>query len=292
MAAFLHIALAFPTIVFSLLLVLVVLYWGMVLIGAVDLDLLDGAIHGASEGALDAAAHGVLDGAADAALDGAADAAIHGVLDGAADAALDGAAEAALDGGGDAALDGALDGAADGALDGAADGGAHALDHAHVGGGVGLAGLLGLLRLRSVPVTVSLSFIILSSWLTCTLAAQWLAPQLAGLLPAAISLSIIGLASFLIGLLIASLAIRPLAPFFKTHEGQRRRDFLGAECSVTTSRVDARFGQAEIDDGGAGLLVQVRCDLANPLTRGQRALVIDFDERREAYVVEPLTPRS
>ena len=53
-------ALAFPTVIFTGLLIVVLVYWAFVFIGALDIDLLDGGAEG-------------LDGAADGALDGAAD---------------------------------------------------------------------------------------------------------------------------------------------------------------------------------------------------------------------------
>ena len=57
---------------------------------------------------------------------------------------------------------------------------------------------------------------------------------------------------------------------------------------LRTGRVDARFGQAECADGGAGLLIEVRCDVQNELQRGSQALIVSFDDEREAYVIEPV----
>ena len=57
---------------------------------------------------------------------------------------------------------------------------------------------------------------------------------------------------------------------------------------IDTSRVDHRFGMAKADDGGAGLIVQVRCsDEDNGLTRGANALVVSYDAQREVYEVTP-----
>ena len=50
-----------------------------------------------------------------------------------------------------------------------------------------------------------------------------------------------------------------------------------------------RFGQAEMADGGAGLLLHVRCaDDDNGLGRGDEALVLEYDEQRDVYLVEPM----
>lgn len=78
LSAILDAATSLPTVVFTVLLVPVVLYWALSFGGLFSLDWLDGA-DGAADGALD----GALDGAADGALDGATDGVLHGSADGA-----------------------------------------------------------------------------------------------------------------------------------------------------------------------------------------------------------------
>jgi len=138
-----------------------------------------------------------------------------------------------------------------------------------------------------VPVTVSLSFITLVGWMSSFLLMNNLAPLLSGMLAGWMTAILIGSVSFVIATLVTSFIVRPLAPIFETDQGQRRSDFVGRECEVKTGRVDGRFGQAEMDDGGAGQLVQVRCDHDNPLKRGDRALVVSYDDDRDAYIIEP-----
>ncbi len=79
MTEFLTILASFPTVIFTVALGIVVLYWLLAMLGAVDLEVLD---------------------AADGALDGAVDGAIDGAIDGAVDGATDGAAEGAAESGG------------------------------------------------------------------------------------------------------------------------------------------------------------------------------------------------
>jgi hypothetical protein len=71
---------------------------------------------------------------------------------------------------------------------------------------------------------------------------------------------------------------------FKEQSGPRRRDFIGTECRIRTGSVDEEFGQARVEDGQAGLLIQVRSD--GKFKRGPRAIIIDYDREREAYIVE------
>ena len=67
MSEFLSQAFAFPTVIFSVLLGFVMLYWLFVIIGALDLDVLDAAagLEGA-EGAIDGVAEGATEAAAEA----------------------------------------------------------------------------------------------------------------------------------------------------------------------------------------------------------------------------------
>ncbi|HMV69792.1 MAG TPA: hypothetical protein PKA64_23330, partial [Myxococcota bacterium] len=80
----------------------------------------------------------------------------------------------------------------------------------------------------------------------------------------------------------------PLAPLFRAERGTSRHDVLGQECRLVTGRVDAAFGQADLYVGGSALRVEVRCDRDNAMRPGDPALVAYFDERRGAYVIEPL----
>ena len=76
---------------------------------------------------------------------------------------------------------------------------------------------------------------------------------------------------------------------FEVKVGKSNRDYIGSTCTITTGRVDADFGQATIEDGATVLVIPVRCDRPDVLGRGARALVIDFDLSRHAYVVEPVS---
>lgn len=71
---------AFPTAIFSVLLALALVYWLFVIIGALDIDMLDfgeateGMFEGAAEGAAEGAFEGMAEGAAEAGAEGAAEA--------------------------------------------------------------------------------------------------------------------------------------------------------------------------------------------------------------------------
>ena len=74
MNEFLSAILSFPTVVFTVLLIVIVLYWLMVIVGAIGVDVLHvgEAAGGKIEGMVDGAVEGKIEGALDGAVDGAA----------------------------------------------------------------------------------------------------------------------------------------------------------------------------------------------------------------------------
>ncbi|MBK9032673.1 MAG: glycine zipper family protein [Myxococcales bacterium] len=234
-------SLQFPTVIFTIGLLIALVYWLFVILGALDIDLLGGADD------------------------------VSGALKGGGEALT----------GGDA-LTGGVKGAAEAVTSGA-KGSAEAV-HDGVDGVDG--GLWAWLGLTSVPVTVSASVILLLTWVGSLLAMEY--GQGTGSLNTALMI-VIAIAVVLVALPIAGLIVRPLKPVFEVKVGKSNRDYVGSTCTITTGRVDDGFGQATIEDGGTVLVIPVRCDRADVLTRGARALVIDFDAARHAYVVEPAT---
>ncbi len=170
------------------------------------------------------------------------------------------------------------------AISGGAKGGAEGLkglkldsDGHHGSGGIWTG-----LGLETVPVTITVSLIVLVGWCGSLLTMRYAGPH-AGWWLAAVLLPVM----LLVAMLITSVLVRPLAPVFKVREGKSNRDYVGHTCTISTGKVDDGFGQATIEDGGTVLVIAVRCDHASGLGRGHRALIIDFDDARQAYVVEP-----
>lgn len=165
--------------------------------------------------------------------------------------------------------------------------GGHDVGHgdAHHEGHPGFIGwLLGPLKLDAVPVTLVVSLIAFFGWLISHFSGHYLAASHSSWLTE------VGLliAAFVLGVLLTAFVVRPLAPIFRTNPGAHRIALVGKVVTIDTSRVDATFGMARAEDGGPGLIVQVRCDTENELTRGHRALVVSYDEAREVYEVASL----
>lgn len=225
-------SLEFPTVVFTIVLGIVLMYWVFVLLGALDVDLFGGDVDvdvsGAAKGIGDVLTGGAKGGAE----------AFHAGHGG--DAGTGGDADADVDGGG--------------------------LWH-----GLGLG---------DVPVTISVSLIVMLSWVGSLLVMHYIAGT------AGWQRAIVLVVAIVIALPIAALLVRPLAPVFAVKEAKSNADYIGHGCTITTGSVDDNFGQATVEDGGTVLVIQVRCEHEGKLARGDKALIIDFDPARQAYVVE------
>jgi hypothetical protein len=184
------------------------------------------------------------------------------------------------------AISGAAKGAGD-AISGAAKGAGDAVT-ASKGAGDGLDagdGFWHALGLATVPITISISVVLLIGWISSILAMHYL-PAATGdlggwLAPLVFFVVLVG------ALVVGGRLVRPMAPLFAVREAKSNREYVGSVCTLTTGRVDHDFGQATVEEGGTVLVIPVRCDRDNTLARGQRALIIDYDLARNAYVIEP-----
>lgn len=177
-----------------------------------------------------------------------------------------------------------------GVLDGALDAKAGALDaiDAKTGAIEAKSGLMEMLGFGVVPATVSITVILFWSWVLSMLGSAVLGPVLGGWMPVGAAWAIVGLFAFMLSLAFSIVSVKPLKPIFTMTLAPRRRQLLGKVASVSSGRVDATFGQATMEDGGAGLILPVFCAKANELKKGDRVLLLEFNEETQAYEVEPV----
>ncbi|MGH3760827.1 hypothetical protein [Actinophytocola sp.] len=203
---FVDAALSFPAVLFGFLLVVVVLYWLLVVLGTLDIDLVGG--------------------------------------------------------------DGDI---GDGDGDGGGDGGF--LD------GLGLGG---------VPITVTLSVLIVFAWFVSIVGGVLLS-GMDGVVGVLLGIGVLLVALF-VGLFVARLVAVPLRRLYVSGPEPSRSDFVGRECVIRTGRVSTDFGQAEVTAvDGSSAVIQVRQTGEHELTAGQLALIFDYDTNGEFFWVAPAT---
>jgi len=93
MTEFLTAILTFPTVIFTVMLIVIVLYWLMVIVGAIGVDILNigEAAGGKIEGMVDGAVEGKIEGALEAKIEGAIEGKIEGKIEGSLEGAVEGA---------------------------------------------------------------------------------------------------------------------------------------------------------------------------------------------------------
>ena len=126
----------------------------------------------------------------------------------------------------------------------------------------------------------------LLGWLASFFGARYLAPVLP--LGGFLSGLVVTLAALLAAVPLTSLLTRPMAPLFRVHKARGNRDLVGQVVRIRTGSVDGGFGQAELKDGQAGMILHVRCADPEALERGDEALIVDWDEEKNAFEVEPM----
>ena len=138
-----------------------------------------------------------------------------------------------------------------------------------------LAALLLRGGLVGVPVVITLTLIFLIGWLICYYLVHFLMGGISnGFLRFLIGIPVFGV-SLIGSAWITSFLIQPLKPFFKKATAQKHKHILGQRAVVRTSRVDANFGEAVLDDGGAGLILKIRSSEQDTFKQGDRVVIFE-----------------
>lgn len=193
---------SFPTLIFSILLIFMLLYWVLAALGLVELDMLD----------------------FDLGVDGIS-------------------AGDSVDGG---------------------------LNNLNV-----LSGLLLKFGLASVPLTVTITLVSLIGWVLSFTLVHYLFPIVPGRpLELLFGLGILFLC-FVASLWATRIVLTPFIPLFEAASRHHKKTLIGKRAIVRTSRVDDRFGEAHLADGGAGLIIKVRSFGSERFSLGDTVVLIE-----------------
>src|SRR5690606_8107030 len=116
---------------------------------------------------------------------------------------------------------------------------------------------LASLGLSRVPVAVGSSLVIFFAWLFTLLGLRGLGALAPGLATGVIVASLVALAALILGAIAGGLVARAIAPAFVTVEAPGRHELIGKACRISSSEANATSGRAELDDGAAGLILDV-----------------------------------
>lgn len=149
------------------------------------------------------------------------------------------------------------------------------------------SGWLSKFKLDGIPMTISISFVIFLSWVICFIAVHYYQDQISNnLVKIFVGVWIIFLAPFISAPIVGTL-LTPLKPFFRklreSAEGRKADSLIGHLAIVRTNKVTMDFGDAEIDDEGANLILKIRAEEPNDFKRGNSVIITKYVVAENTY---------
>lgn len=148
-----------------------------------------------------------------------------------------------------------------------------------------LAGLLLKLGLHGVPFPIVFSILTIIGWFICYYAVHFVFPYVPGSVLEFLAGIPILLGSLYLAALVTARIIKPMRPFFRAANQEVQKTILGKVAIVRTTRVDQTFGEASVDDGGAGLIVKVRSFNDEIFASGDRVVLLEYVPEENIYKV-------
>lgn len=156
------------------------------------------------------------------------------------------------------------------------------------GDGDMLAGLLMKFGLNDVPILIILTFFSLIGWIVSFVLMNVLAFVSQDLLANVVLRTTLGavvlLATVAIALWLTSLFVRPTRRVAKSNPTTTASRLLGKVATVRTMTVDKDYGEAVLEDGGAGLILKVRA-FDTTFSQGDKVRLMAYLSEQNAYHV-------
>lgn len=174
--------------------------------------------------------------------------------------------------------------AMDGLLAGHGHVGHGSLGDADAGDPAATAGVLARLGLGRVPILVVLTVLFFLCWLATYFLQLLVLRQLPDVLRLVLGVATV-LGVLIPGVLLTSITLRPLSRWLASLQPAVASSILGHVGTVISPLVDAHGGRAAFDDGGAGLILQVRASSDAIFLRGERVVLLSHDALANTHIV-------
>jgi len=154
------------------------------------------------------------------------------------------------------------------------------------------ASFLNKFKLDGIPVTISLTFVIFMSWTICFIAVDFYQDKITdSLIKTFVDLWILVLAPLVSAPIVGTL-FSPLKPVFKKlkedSEGRKANSLIGHLAIVRTNKITMNFGDIEVDDEGANLILKARADEPNQFSRGDKVTITEYVEDENTYRIRAM----
>ncbi len=151
-------------------------------------------------------------------------------------------------------------------------------------GATGLAGMFARLGLGGAPTMLVVLLLSFFGWSITYLVQLFFLQPLPALLRWGIG-TVVALAALLPGAVISAWVLRPIRRLLMKLRPVAQESILGRTGQVSSPQVDGERGYARFDDGGAGLILQVRARDGRRYQRGDRVRLIEYLPQTNCYLV-------
>ena len=151
-----------------------------------------------------------------------------------------------------------------------------------------LAGYLVAFGLQGVPFSIVFSLLAATGWFLTGMGSLLLPPLEPAWLSALVKTGVL-IAAAALSVIISAQLVRPMRRLFVTHQALGSADLVGQTCKVLTGVVDARQGRAEVARAGASLNIRVWAQSRHSFSKGDLALITQYDAASHRYLIEPLS---
>lgn len=150
----------------------------------------------------------------------------------------------------------------------------------------GFAGWLTKLGLAGIPITIILTLFTLFGWLLSYFSVHWFIRfidlTLLRYFVAVVALFII----LFISLHLTALCLKPLRDKLANYNKPKSvHQLMGKLATVRSGEVNEQKGEAVLEDGGAGLILQIRAASTENIKRGDRVVIISYEADSHSYHV-------
>lgn len=147
----------------------------------------------------------------------------------------------------------------------------------------GVTGPLMRLGLGGLPIMLILTVVFLLAWFICYFTDYLLLRHLPfALVRWGVGLAVLG-GAFVAAVLLSAVVLRPLRRFFARLKPLPMRSFIGQSATIRSPTVTVTQGTASVEDGGAGLILQVRDPVPDRFKRGDRVVLIEYLADQNVY---------
>ncbi|QAV22667.1 OB-fold-containig protein [Proteus hauseri] len=150
----------------------------------------------------------------------------------------------------------------------------------------GFAGWLTKLGLAGIPITIILTFFTLFGWFISYFSVHWFIRYIdTALLHYFVGFILFIVIAF-ISLQLTALCLKPIRKkLIMQNKPKSVHQLAGKLATVRSDKVTEIKGEAILEDGGAGLILQIRAPETENIKRGDSVIIISYDAATHSYQV-------